>query len=1041
MAEVQSESERDALAEQLNSSSEIVEAIAIKELPVDGCNRPLGLNDPFAQGGFLDYHNLPCAWDLTKGSPNVKLAIVDIFFDQSHPDLQGKIDIMNSCNIQLSACNHGFTTAGAAVAVPNNGVCTAGSGYNLRVGAYCCGSSCNSGNPRAGILQAFEDGYDIISVSFSGTALTSAEMTMIADAGVLMVVSGSTRSIHSGIAGTSTGIKVGRTNLTGDFITYVSSNGNGESDIDMFVMAENVGKVRALGNCENSPNIEGTSWATPFLAGVAGLVKSVNPCLSARDIKTILQQNGQGYANNYPRDVAILDAEAAVEAALVYEPEPVVFSSDTQIEGESHFSGDVIVQNGVELVVTGTMKMGQNARIIVERNARLYVKGGTITNAACSNQWPGIIVEGNSVSTTNREDVGKLFVEQPIDPLVPLDNYLQAGVIYLTNGATIENAGLAITCEPHHRSWPEFNDYYGGLIVAESANFINNYRSIAFMAYGVNGRIDNSRIESCYFDGGRWTITNWASDGVQIVNSDFTNYEESAVLGYDAGQGISKNTFEGKDFTGSFSRGVDLIHTFPNFSNSSILNNAFIDNGTGIFSSAGGLSLDLIVRENDFLACYDAIRMDGHCDVDVRENMIDDSYRGVIMENCGSSDNVMRDNLLNGCTGGLVIVEDNENFEFLTNCFSNSKTVDAVMTTYQSGGYGRIKSTQGVVGGLGASNCFSHNGITSIRVRANAYQSTFESFTYVTTPDGVAPECYTPNGSIIGYQLNKDALSFDFACVDGRYPPSEPYCTFKSDLTCDEYQIVLDSILIVMSDFAQAVDSSDALQMLQLEQMLDCYLNVYEKGLKVCIPAEDTTDVHIVCEGIHRDVDLLMYGYLMSQGRYSSADLYLDAMLQCYQDDEEIQDFIAVQKVNIKYHRQPLVPVEENDLSTVITVAHQKTPLSAYARSVYFAISQKRIVHEIPEFEDEALEERVNQYDTFVNAQSVYPTITHDMLYFSQSTGLQHVSIYSITGTLLLSLDDVESPIDVSTLPQGLYIITTNTNDGTLTSSSKFIKQ
>jgi hypothetical protein len=166
------------LENMLVQSEMFPEVLVEKDVPLD-CDDPVAINDPGIQlpaGYYIENANLPCAWSITQGDPSVVVAIVDIYLDNGHDDLQGQIVDIQLTNPANSNCNHGFATTGALAAIPNNGICAAGSGYLTKVAFYGdpgVSSSCNSIYPTPGILKAYADGQKILSASFSGLGVAA----------------------------------------------------------------------------------------------------------------------------------------------------------------------------------------------------------------------------------------------------------------------------------------------------------------------------------------------------------------------------------------------------------------------------------------------------------------------------------------------------------------------------------------------------------------------------------------------------------------------------------------------------------------------------------------------------------------------------------------------------------------------------------------------------------------------------------------------------------------------------------------------------
>jgi subtilisin family serine protease len=120
--------------------------------------------------------HVPAAWDITTGSTDVVVAVLDTGLDQTHPDLQGKDTgagynfINNSTNV-MDDQGHGTSVAGIIAAESNNGAEVAGMSWGARVlPVKVCDStgSCPSSASINGIRWAADHGARIINMSLSG---------------------------------------------------------------------------------------------------------------------------------------------------------------------------------------------------------------------------------------------------------------------------------------------------------------------------------------------------------------------------------------------------------------------------------------------------------------------------------------------------------------------------------------------------------------------------------------------------------------------------------------------------------------------------------------------------------------------------------------------------------------------------------------------------------------------------------------------------------------------------------------------------------
>jgi len=121
----------------------------------------------------------PQAWDVTKGSNSIEIAILDTGVDLDHPDLTGKI--VESINFTSSATaddiyGHGTHVAGIAAASTNNGIGVAGLGFASSVISVKVLGDDGKGYYSwiaKGIIWAADNGAKVINLSLGGSSASS----------------------------------------------------------------------------------------------------------------------------------------------------------------------------------------------------------------------------------------------------------------------------------------------------------------------------------------------------------------------------------------------------------------------------------------------------------------------------------------------------------------------------------------------------------------------------------------------------------------------------------------------------------------------------------------------------------------------------------------------------------------------------------------------------------------------------------------------------------------------------------------------------
>jgi thermitase len=270
-------------------------------------------NDPqYTNQWALPKISAPSAWDTTRGSSDVIVAVVDTGADYTHPDLAQNIitsfdyDYVNNDNNAMDDNGHGTHVSGIIAAVTNNGIGVAGVSWNTRIlpvkvlDASGNGSDSNISN---GIKYAADRGAAVINMSFGdtnfppqgGPILESACDYAFAKGCVLVAASGNgydtnhdgtitpadTFSMVSYPAAFGTCIAVGASDST-DQRAWFSNYG---SSLTLVAPGENIVSTWLSNTYQYE---DGTSMATPFVCGAAALILAVAPESSNTKVKWLL---------------------------------------------------------------------------------------------------------------------------------------------------------------------------------------------------------------------------------------------------------------------------------------------------------------------------------------------------------------------------------------------------------------------------------------------------------------------------------------------------------------------------------------------------------------------------------------------------------------------------------------------------------------------------------------------------------------------------------------------------------------------------------
>lgn len=291
-------------------------------------------NDPEFESAdkswYLKAVHAPQAWDITKGSPKLTIAIVDNGFSLKHPELQSKVVMpynvwSHSKEVHAQTIDHGTHVAGTALGIIDNnqGLCgIAPECAFMPVQVANRSGQMTTTSVLDGVLYALYQGADVVNVSlgmeFSGHVSESEQLDLlnnhfkeeellwrkvmgIADKhNAIIVVASGNENILAGVNPmsrpknyiiVSAVDKNIREYQKADFSNFGSHSTLSAPGVDIY---SSVGS-------DSYQIMEGTSMASPIVAGAVALMKSLNEELTSQQIICILQNTGlpvQGKVGN-----------------------------------------------------------------------------------------------------------------------------------------------------------------------------------------------------------------------------------------------------------------------------------------------------------------------------------------------------------------------------------------------------------------------------------------------------------------------------------------------------------------------------------------------------------------------------------------------------------------------------------------------------------------------------------------------------------------------------------------------------------------------
>ncbi len=303
-------------------------------------------NDTYHTGSNKWYHTLvgsEAAWDISQGSNNIKVAIVDNAVFGNHQDLttflqRDVADNDNDATPPLDAnadfgWSHGTHCAGLATADINNNKGIASLGGNVELIAVK--ATPNSGTSSSvwygyeGVQWACQNGADVVSMSFGGPSSSSSMQTLInAFPDVVFIAAagndGVTTKMYPGAYNNV--ICVGSVNANGNRSSFSNYNNATTPFVDISAPGgySNGGLYSTVYTAGGNSygQMGGTSMATPFAAGLVGLMLSVNPAMTPSAILSCLLSTGVNNTQNIGPRINPAAALQCVQSFLTGDPVP-----------------------------------------------------------------------------------------------------------------------------------------------------------------------------------------------------------------------------------------------------------------------------------------------------------------------------------------------------------------------------------------------------------------------------------------------------------------------------------------------------------------------------------------------------------------------------------------------------------------------------------------------------------------------------------------------------------------------------------------------
>ncbi|RKD25502.1 hypothetical protein BEP19_00720 [Ammoniphilus oxalaticus] len=288
---------------------------------------PTGLlpNDPLytRYQWNLPMINMEKAWDISRGSEEVIIAVIDTGIDLKHQDFQGQLvkgyNVLTGQNDPMDDNGHGSHVAGIIAASTNNNLGIAGVSWNNKIMPIKAIGSEGTGTSfdiARGIRWAADHGAKVINMSVgnyhpSGILLDSIRYAHSKGI-VLVAASGNDNSNQPSYpAAYPEVISVAAVDQQARRAEFSNYGGTVE------IAAPGVDIPSAYLYNEYAA-LSGTSMACPHVAGLAGLILSVEPRLKNEQVRKIIQQSAQkvtGAGRDDEYGYGLIDVSKALQIA------------------------------------------------------------------------------------------------------------------------------------------------------------------------------------------------------------------------------------------------------------------------------------------------------------------------------------------------------------------------------------------------------------------------------------------------------------------------------------------------------------------------------------------------------------------------------------------------------------------------------------------------------------------------------------------------------------------------------------------------------
>jgi Secretion system C-terminal sorting domain len=676
------------------------------------------------------------------------------------------------------------------------------------------------------------------------------------------------------------------------------------------------------------------------------------------------------YIVNTPRAYQEIDYCAETLGA-----DEIVFDYNNYVVWDQNkfFNKNIIIKSGTTVEVQCEVLMGASKQIIIESGGRLLVNGGTISNL-CSELWSGIKVYGGNA------DYDVKFV----------------------NNSVIENTNAPAVSMFSPLPWPEIQQYGNGILQADNTTFNNTQRIVEFIAW--SPKINSSYIRNCVQNGGKWCITNWNCQEIEISNNTFNNILKDCVVSEVGSYVIYNNEFN--------SQRNDILYNNVSAGISSIIeSNTFNGTNTGYRTLGTTFAQNEIVNNIFQTNQYD-IFSDGHNNYKIWNNDFSSTF-GIISFDNGAGIGDVYNNEFYGNLIGLMPLGYNANYNFFNNCFSTS-----YVDVYVEGQVSVVIHN----GGESADNCFSHNGNASSVVRDIGGNP--GATTYLEPLDQTVDcrDAVLAHPNITRFQYGSGSFPTCGSEIGGGLA-NWNYCVPRIEV--EEASTAYTWLLNKLEEIENDPNLTTSQKEMLLAIYKRCFLRVSGILFELDIREENFQNARDQYRSKgHGDEAVYIFSSYIMENKLDSARQYLNLINDT---TEQLTDFITIQSINLdRIPYGPYFNCSDSILNVVENIANKSHPYSAYGKALYYALTGEIISSEVPSFSQRSAQITSSNPVVTTSSISIFPNPFLDILHIRLSElNNTKIEIFDMYGKLIYVSTPDRSLQKINTIDwgTGLYVV------------------